>query len=182
MKKTLISGLVVIGLTGLFIVSCKIKNNDNITPTYRNQSTGTGANPNINIVTVTGQQTPADPATQNSSIQVAGNMPGWRFDGCGSHPNMFVGYMGNTTVQIKFNGPITSGTYSLTSVNPGNGQAQMIITSAPGQPNDISWYSKGGTVTVTPSGMGYSVTFSNIQCTQLNYIFPVVTISGGMVC
>jgi hypothetical protein len=181
MKKILTSATI-IGLTGLALFSCINKNNDNITPTYRNQSTGTGANPNINVVTVTGHQTVGDPATQNSSFQVAGSMLGWSFEGCGSHPNMFVTSNGSTTIRIIFNGPITAGTFALTSSTPNAGQAQMIITSAPGQPNDISWYSKGGTITVTPFGSGYSATFSNIQCTQQNYIFPVVTISGGVSC
>jgi len=176
------SAMLVTGLTGLFVVSCKIKNNDSITPTYRSQSHGTGANPNINVAVIPVHQTNSYPATQNSSFQVAGNMSGWVFDGCASHPDMFTGRTGNTTVQIKFNGPITAGTYALTSGSPASGQAQMIITNAPGQPADINWYSKAGIVIVTPSGSGYSVTFSNIQCTQINYIFPVVTISGGMVC
>jgi len=181
MKKNLTS-VAILGLTALALFSCINKNNNNITPTYRNQSTGTGANPNINVVTVTGKQILGDPATQNSSFQVTSTMPGWQFDGCGSHPNMFFAHNGNTTIQIIFSGPITAGTFALVSGTPNSGQAQMIITSAPGQPNDISWYSKGGTITVTPSSPGYTATFSNIKCTQQNYIFPVVTISGGVGC
>lgn len=50
MKKHLTSALFIAGLTGLLIVSCKEKNNDSITPTYRSQSTGTGANPTIKMV------------------------------------------------------------------------------------------------------------------------------------
>jgi hypothetical protein len=184
MKKILASSIVIIGLTGLVLVSCTYKNNDNITPTYRNQSTGTGANPNINVVTVTGTQTVTNPATGNSSLLVGGTTTsGWIFQGCGSNTNSFIGINGSTTIQIKFNGPITAGTFALVAGTPiGSGQAQMIISGAPGQPGDVSWYSKSGTCIVTASSSGYSVTFSNIQCLQQNYLFPVVLVSGGMTC
>lgn len=182
MKKIFISSIAIIGLTSLILVSCKFKNNNNITPTYRNQSTGTGANPNINVVTVTGTQTLTNPATQNTSLQVGGSMAGWVFEVCSTHPNMFVAHNGNTTIKIIFNGPIMSGAFGLTSTTPGAGQAQMVILGAPGQPEEVIWYSKSGSVTVTPFGGGYSATFSNIQCTQMNYIFPVVTVSGSLSC
>jgi hypothetical protein len=183
MKKILISSMMIAGMTGLLLFSCVNKNNNNITPTYRNQSTGTGANPNLNNVTVTGTQTVTNPATSNTSLQVAGNMPGWIFEGYSSHPNTFVAYNSDdTTIYIKFSGAITPGTYALTSVSPTGGQAQMIVTGAPGQPSEIAWYSKSGTVTVSSFGPTFSATFSNIQCTQMNYIFPVVTVSGNINC
>src|ERR1051326_6985465 len=103
MKKIFFSSLFVLGLTTFIIVSCKDKNNDNITPTYKNQSTGTGANPNINVVTVTGTQTVTNPATANSSIQTGGS--GWLMAGCASsNPTTLTGTNGNTQVQIQFGG------------------------------------------------------------------------------
>src|SRR5205814_7416866 len=127
--------------------SCLIKNNDNITPTYRNQSTGTGANPNIHAVTVTGTQTLTNPATQNTALYVGG--AGWIYNSCTLAQNLLVGSNNGTQVQILFGGgPIIVGTYAFTSSpNPTAGQARMTVTNAPGQPSDITWYSKSGTVT-----------------------------------
>jgi hypothetical protein len=50
MKKILTQTFFIIGFAGLLIISCKEKNNNSITPTYRSQSTGTGANPTIKTV------------------------------------------------------------------------------------------------------------------------------------
>lgn len=55
MKKILKPTLFVAGFTALLIISCKEKNNNSITPTYRTESTGTGANPNIKTVKTAGQ-------------------------------------------------------------------------------------------------------------------------------
>src|SRR5581483_5293872 len=138
-----LSSLLVLGLSAVIIVSCKDKNNDNITPTYKNQSTGTGANPNINVVTVTGTQTVTNPATANSSILVGGS--GWTYNSCMTSPNTLTGFLGNTQVQIVFGGgTISSMTYAFTSGIPTAGQARMTIYNAPGQPDGITWYSKSG--------------------------------------
>ena len=104
MKKIFLSSLVVLGLASIIIVSCKDKNNNNITPTFRNQSTGTGANPCLNCVTVTGTSTPQSPATANSSLLVGGSAPGWYFNGCASSINTLTGFNGSTQVQILFGG------------------------------------------------------------------------------
>src|SRR5436190_7340723 len=65
-------------------VSCDDRHNPNskssIQGTYKEESTGTAANPNIGVVTVTGTSTLTNPATQNTSIQVAGS--GWSYDAC----------------------------------------------------------------------------------------------------
>ncbi len=50
MKKIIVPALLIIGSLGLVFISCKEKKNDSITPTYRSESTGTGANPNIKMV------------------------------------------------------------------------------------------------------------------------------------
>jgi hypothetical protein len=177
MKKIILPALLVTGSILLVLNSCKLKNNDNITPTYKNQSTGTGANPNINVVTVTGTQTVTNPATQNSSIQVSS--AGWTFDGCIPGGNTMTAHNGSTTIKLIFGAPVTTGNFSFTSGTPGPGQVQMIIYGAPGQPAEVIWYSKSGSVTVTA---GFSATFSNINCLQKNYLFPVVTISGNVIC
>lgn len=184
MKKILFSSLVVLGLTTVIIVSCKEKNNNNITPTYRNQSTGTGANPCLNCVTVTGTSTPQTPATVNSSLLVGTSVSGWLYDGC-TLPvnNTLIGRNGNTQVQILFGGGnVTSTTYAFTSGIPTSGQARMTVYNAPGQPDGIVWYSKSGTVSVTTTTAQTTATFSNIGCVQLNYLFPMVSVSGNLVC
>src|SRR5688572_5466435 len=159
MKKIILPALLVTGSVLLVLNSCKIKNNDNITPTYKNQSTGTGANPNINVVTVTGTQTVTNPATQNTSIQVGTSVAGWSFDGC-SGGNTMTARNGSTIIKLIFSGPVSAGNYAFTAGTPGPGQVQMIIYGAPGQPAEVIWYSKSGSVTVTPFSGGYSATFS----------------------
>jgi hypothetical protein len=185
MKKIFLSSLLVLGLgASIIIVSCKDKNNDNITPTYRNQSTGTGANPCLPCVTVTGTTTVSNPATQNSSILVGG--AGWNNDGCVAAGNVLTGYNGATQVQILFGGgpiPLTTTVYALTSGIPTAGQARMTISNAPGQPDGIVWYSKSGSVTTnSTSTNGRTASYSNISCVQLNYLFPVVGATGTLVC
>jgi len=183
MKKFLLPALLLTGLSVFVIVSCKDKNNNNITPTYKNQSTGTGANPNINVVTVTGTQTVTNPATQNSAIQVGGSVPGWSFDGCATSPNTLTGHNNGCQIQLIFGGgTVTSMNYALTAGIPTAGQARMIVTQAPGQPSDVTWYSKSGMVTVVTSTAGTTASFSNIPCLQQNFLFPVVTVSGNLTC
>lgn len=180
MKKILLSSLVVLGLTTVIIVSCKEKNNNNITPTYRNQSTGTGANPCLNCVTVTGTSTPQTPATVNSSLYTSGS--GWNYNSCATSPNTMTGFNGSTQVQILFGGGLNVGTYAFTSGIPTSGQARMTVNNAPGQPDGIVWYSKSGSVTTSTTGGGYTATYSNIGCVQQNYLFPMVTVSGTLIC
>ncbi len=184
MKKIFLSSLLVLGATALIIVSCKDKNNNNITPTYKTQSGGTGANPNINVVTVTGTMVATHPATQNSSILVGG--AGWSNDGCVPSGNVLTGYNGSTQVQIVFGGgpiPLTTTMYAFTSGIPTAGQARMTINNAPGQPDGITWYSKSGSVTTNSTSTGgRTASYSNISCVQLNYLFPIVGATGTLVC
>lgn len=180
MKKLLISGGLFLAVTTLLVVSCKTKNNDNITPTYRNQSTGTGANPNLNVVTVTGEQHIDNPATQNSSLQT-GSL-GWIYDSYSNHPTYFKAQNGSTVILVQFSGNITAGNFPLTAGTPGPGQARIVIYNAPGQPDGIAWYSKSGMVNVTGSASVFTATFSNIPCLQQNFLFPIVTLSGSVIC
>ncbi len=182
MKKIFTSVSIVIAL-GLIIASCTIKNNDNITPTYRNQSTGTGANPNIHAVTVTGTQTVTNMATANTALYIGSSIPGWNYNTFASNPTKFVASnTGGTSIEIRFSGPITAGIYAFTSGTPNAGQAQMVVYAAPGQPSDIVWYSKSGSVTVSGISPNFTATFSNIDCLQWSYLFPVVTVTGNMTC
>jgi hypothetical protein len=182
MKKLFIPALLITGLCTFIVISCKEKNNNNITPTYKNQSTGTGANPNINVITVTGTSTVTNPAINNSGLLVGGG--GWTYAACASYPMKLVGYNGNTTVEILFGGgTMQSITYAFTSGIPTNGQARMTIYNAPGQPEGITWYSKSGSVSVNTSTLtGTQATFNNVPCLQYSFLFPVVTSSGTLTC
>lgn len=183
MKRLIFPAFLVLGLSAIFIISCKEKNNDNITPTYKNQATGTAANPCIGCITVTGTSTITNPATENTALVVGGAVAGWSFDGCATSPNTLTGHNGNTTVQLVFGGgAVSTGTYALTPNLPLAGQARMIVTSAPGQPEGIAWYSKSGSVSVVTSTAGTTATFNNIQCLQYSFLFPVVTVSGNLTC
>lgn len=184
MKKLFIPALLITGICTFVAISCKEKNNNNITPTYKNQSTGTGANPNINVVTVTGTQTLTNPATENTALYVGGSNPGWSYDGCATSPNVLTGNNGSTQIQILFGGgPVTTQAYALTSGIPTAGQARMTVNNAPGQPEGIVWYSKSGMVNVTTSTLtGTQASFTNIQCLQYSFLFPVVSTTGTLTC
>jgi hypothetical protein len=153
------------------------------TPVYMGGSTGTSANPNINVVTVTGTSTLTNPATQNSMISVGNSLPGWSFDACATSPNTLTGHNGSCTIQITFGGSsIAAMNYAFTAGIPAAGQARMIITDAPGQPQGVVWYAKNGMVSVATGTSGTTASFSNIQCLQQNFLFPVVTASGNLSC
>jgi len=163
--------------------ACKDKTNGNaITPTYKENSNGTGANPNIGNVTVTGKTEMSDPATENSSLQVGGS--GWSYEACVNGGKTLIANLDGTTtkVQLNFSSVPLSGTYTAVMGTPGALQCQMIVKDAPGQPRDIFWYSKTGSVIVTNSGGTISVSYCNVQCLQLNYLFPVLTVCGYQVC
>lgn len=183
MKKIFLSSLVVLGLgVAIITVSCKDKNNNSITPTYRTQAGGaSGGNPCIMCVTVTGTSTPVTHATQNSSLLVGGS--GWSYNACATAPNTLTGFIGSTQVQLLFGGgPIIAGTYALTSGIPTAGQARLTVNNAPGQPEGIVWYSKSGSVTTT-TVTNITASFNNVQCTQASpYIFPVVSVTGSLTC
>lgn len=181
MKKLLFPALLLGALSTLFI-SCEEKNNNSITPTYKNQSGGTGANPCINCITVTGTSTVTNPATQNTALQVGGSIPGWSFDGCATSLNTLTGHNGNTTVQLTFGTTVATGIYQLVPNTPVGNQARMIVTNAPGQPSGIAWYSKSGSVSVVTTTAQTTASFSNIQCLQYSFLFPVVTVSGNLTC
>ncbi len=162
--------------------SCKNKlNNKNaVTPTYKENSTGTGANPNLGNVTVTGSVKIENMATENSAVQIG---TGWTFDACTSGGNVLTAHLSGTSgeVTLTFAAAPTTGTYTLTNGVPIAGQCRMVIKDAPGQPRDIYWYSKTGTVNVNV-GTTTSATFCNIDCYQEKYLFPKVTACGYLIC
>lgn len=183
MKRFILPALLLGALSSIFIISCKEKANNAITPTYKNLAQGTGANPCINCITVTGTSTVTNPATQNTALQIGGSTSGWTFDGCAASPNTLTGYNGTTKVQLTFGGtPPFNGNYSLTQNLPLTNQARMIVLNAPGQPDGIAWYSKSGTVSVVTTTAGTQASFTNIQCLQYSFLFPVVTVSGNLSC
>jgi hypothetical protein len=190
MKKLVYPSLIAAIIACCFVVSSCEKNvntPDSIQGTNRQQSTGTAANPNIGIVTVTGTGTLSNPATRNSALQVSG--AGWSYDACtNSGPtngsSSLTGHNGSTSVNIIFGSTVPTGNSSwvLTGSNPGTGQARLIVTNAPGQPDGIIWYSKSGSLTVNVVGSQTTATFNTIQCLQYSYLFPVVSVSGALIC
>lgn len=185
MKKIFISVLSVLVIAILITVSCKKKQNSGsaITPTYKDEATTTGANPNTTQVTTTGTTATTSSANQNSSITVGGGS--WSSVGCtgqtclsGSNSTT------NTNVTICFSSVPSAGTYTLVSSQSalGPGLAYMTITNPPSQPSGSTWHSTGGTVVVTTGATNITAAFSNVSCTQSGSSFPVVTASGQVGC
>ncbi len=199
MKKIIFPSLVAVVTSTVFLAfACNDKHNPNsknsIQGTYKEESTGTAANPNIGVVTVTGTSTLTNPATQNTSLQVSG--AGWSYDGCTNTSSLtgspsLNGKNGSTNVSIVFGTPPPLGAaipYTLTAGTPSGFQARMTVSNAPGQPDGIVWYSKSGTLSVTTVTSAISpftstsATFNNVQCLQYTFLFPVVTVSGALIC
>ncbi len=188
MKKLIFSSALLLAGISLFLVySCDKDPNDPnaIQPTNKEESTGTAANPNIGVVTVTGTSTLTNPATNNSSQCV--NCGGWSFEGCVNSTSVtLTGHgPGGTTAVLSFAVPpptVGITIYNLSSGAPsGTTLARLTITDATGQPAGIVWTSKSGTAAVTGSA-GVVATFNNIQCLQTSFLFPVVTASGTLSC
>lgn len=181
MKKIkLIASIAGLLLIVLVTVMCNKSKDNSIAPGYRDESGG-GGNPYPNSVTTTGTSTITNPATSNSTLNVGG--AGWTYAGCGNGTSLKA-INGSTTVQINFFAAPSSGSYNLQSGTPtSNSVAQLIIYNAPGQPNSVVWYSASGMISVTTTSAGnITATFNNIPCTQMQFPFPVVTISGAMTC
>ncbi len=170
-------GVVIVSVT---LIMCNKSKDDSIAPGYRDE-VGGGGNPDPNSVTTTGTSTITNPATTNSTLNVGG--AGWTYAACGAGTSL-VAYNGATTVQINFFSPPSNGTYNLQSSTPSsNSVAQMIVYNPPGQPSGIVWYSASGMLSVTTTTSGnITGTFNSIPCTQMQFPFPVVTVSGAMTC
>jgi hypothetical protein len=180
MKKLKITYLILGVSMSLIMVMCNKSKEEGIAPGYRDE-VGGGGNPNPNSVTTTGTSTITNPATTNSTLNVGG--AGWSYAACGAG-NTLLAFNGATTVQINFFAPPTTGSYNLQSGTPtSNSVAQMIVYNPPGQPSGVVWYSASGMISVsTTTGGNITATFNNIPCTQMQFPFPVVTVSGAMTC
>lgn len=180
MKKLNTLLLIAITSLGIIMVMCKKNKDGSIAPGYRDE-VGGGGNPNPNSVTTTGTSTITNPATSNSTLNVGGS--GWSYAACGSGTSLVATY-GSTTVQVNFFSPPSTGNYNLQSGAPSSSSvAQMIVYNAPGQPSSVVWYSASGVVSVSTSTAGnVTATFNNIPCTQMQFPYPVVTVSGVMTC
>ncbi len=181
MKKQflIISGFAVISASLIF--SCAKKKEDNrITPTYKEDATGTGGNPNVGNQTVTGTATLTNPATQNSSLLVGG--AGWSNPTCSSTNSITLkGINGGVDVTLSFLFPPTSGTYAI-AANPSSQSCAMTVVNAPNQPSGIVWYGKTGQVVVNTTTASINASFSGVLCTQQNFNFPTVGVSGNLGC
>lgn len=175
MKKQilLLSGLSLIVLA--LNLSCNRKKSSGISPTY-----GSTGNPNPNVPTVTGNVTPVNPATENTSLFIGGS--GWSNPTCGStNGQALKGFNGNIEVTLTFAASAETGTYTIASAT-GPKACVLSIKNAPGQPAGVVWIGKGGTVVVTKTATSTNASFSGIACTQASFSFPSVTASGDLGC
>lgn len=181
MKKQflIISGFAIIFASLIF--SCaKKKDNGAITPTYKEDATGTGGNPNVGNQTVTGTATLTNPATQNSSLLVGGS--GWSNPTCISTNSITLkGINGGIEVTLNFLFPPTTGTYAI-AASPNAQACSMTVLNAPNQPAGLLWYGKTGSVAVNTTTSAIQASFSGILCTQQNFNFPTVGVSGALGC
>lgn len=187
MKKLILSALSVLAVASIVFISCKPKNdNSAITPTYKDEATSTGGNPNTTNVTTTGTIATTSSANQNSSLPGIGGNSSWVNPACGSpFPTHYTStnLSTNTIVDIYFTTIPTTGSYAFVSsaAANGTGKAFMTITNPPGQPTGTVWYSSGGSASVTV-GANVNITFSSIACFQASSFFPQVTASGQVGC
>ena len=187
MKKIIISALSVMVLGSIIFISCGKKTDDNaIAPGYVTDGMATGANPNLNNVTTTGNVATTSVANQNTTLPSVGQGGGWLSNTCASSPLKIVATSSTPgmVVSVEFTSAPVAGVYTLVSTAAANGpgKAFMTITNPTGQPTGTNWFSSGGTVTVTVTGTGVTVSFSNIACFQSGSVFPSVTASGQVAC
>ena len=185
MKKIIISALSVMVLGSIIFISCGRKNDPNaIAPGYVTDGMATGANPNLNNVTTTGNVATTSVANQNTTLPSVGQGGGWLSNTCASSPLKIVATSSTPgmVVTVEFTSAPVAGVYTLVATGNGPGKAIMTITNPTGQPAGTTWFSSGGTVTVTTNGPAVTVTFTNIACFQSGSVFPSVTASGQVAC
>jgi len=182
MKKYFIAATgLALTLTLVFVACAKKKDNNAITPTYKEDANGTGGNPTKNDVTVTtGTTGITNPASANSGINTGST--GFTFPTCSSTNSLSLKAInGNINVTVNFSSPPISGTY-LVGSNVGTGLCTVVVVDAPNQPAGVVWYGKTGTVSVSTSTNGISALLNSVQCIQQSFNFPQVTVSGNMSC
>lgn len=186
MKKvnTIIFSALLVGAMVFF--ACKKKSTPNcseqnaLKPGYKTECTGTGGNPNAGNATQTGTVPITNPASENTSLQVGGT--GWLNPSCASTGSVTLkGINGSVEVTLSFSSPPASGNYNV-SMSSGPSNVQVTVLNAPNQPAGITWYGKTGMVTVNTSSNSINALFNGIQCTQANFNFPVVSVSGNVGC
>jgi len=170
-----------LALTGIAIIvsltfSCKDKNDKAaITPDY-----GATGNPYPHNQTVTGSTTYTSPATQNTSF-IVGDI-GWSNPTCiSTYSTALRATKDNIDVIINFSGPATSGTYAI-APTAGANSCVLTISNAPDQPAGVFWYGKSGTVSISQNATSISAILNNVVCTQKEFNFPQVLISGKVGC
>lgn len=186
MKKLTLLAFIFVAVVSIVLVSCKSKNDSNaITPTYKEEG-GTGGNPNQGVTT-TGTVVQNNNPTSNSALTVGGGS--WSTPGCttGQKVVTMTNQSTGTTVQLFFNAPPVTGSYTtISSNNPATGEVYILVSNPPGQPANSQWSSTAGkTVTVTVGGSPASINavFSSIGCLQIGGLtFFTVTISGNAGC
>ena len=187
MKKIILSAFSALVIGSIIFISCKPKNdNDAITPTYKDEATGTGGNPTITQVTTTGTISTTSVAMQNSSMSNVGIGGTWTSVGCSGQNCISVNNTSTgTSISVCFLNPPVAGTYALVS-----SQAQltttttafMTVSNPPSQPTGSTWYSNNGSITITITGGSITGSFSNVSCLQSGSSFPVVTVQGQVGC
>jgi hypothetical protein len=181
MKKYLFIASTILALASFVLISCeKKKKSSAITPTYKEEATGTAGNPNPNNVTVTGTSTITNPASQNSSLFVGGS--GWSNPTCVSTGSVTLQAInGDIQVTLNFQSPPVTGTYVVAGSVGGN-QCTMQVVNAPNQPAGVVWYGKTGSVSVQTTTSSINASFSGVQCVQATFNFPAVSVSGNIGC
>lgn len=183
MKKYFIVASFCLAIGSVVLISCeKKKASDAITPTYKEEATGTAGNPNPNNVTVTGTSTITNPASENSSLYVGG--PGWSNPTCVSTGSATLkGINVDIQVTLNFQSPPALGTttYNIAG-NVGPNLCTMQVVNAPNQPAGIVWYGKTGMVSVQTTTSSINASFSGVQCVQATFNFPAVSVSGNIGC
>jgi hypothetical protein len=188
MKKHIFTFTAVLAIGSIVFFACKKKDDGSIKPTYKEEATGTAANPQPNNVTVTGAPTSTTPPTNNSYLYVGGG--GWSNPSCASTNNGLYLKSTNGSCEVTMNfaapPPVGTQTYQIAS-SPGINAASFMVTNAPDQPAGVVWYGKSGTVVVT-TAITNSITNinaniqGNVTCVQSSFGFPVVSVSGVLGC
>jgi hypothetical protein len=88
---------------------------------------------------------------------------------------------GSTEVTLNFLFPPTTGTYVI-AASPSSNACSMTVLNAPNQPAGLIWYAKTGNVSINTSTSQVEATFSGILCTQQNFNFPTVGVTGTITC
>ncbi len=186
MKKIILSAFSILVVASIIFISCKPKNDsDAITPTFKDDATGTGGNPTITNVTTTGTISTTSTAMQNSQMTNVGLGGTWTSVGCSGQTCITVNNTSTgTSISVCFSVPPVAGTYALVSSQSqlGPNKAFMTVTNPTSQPTGSTWYSTNGTVIVTISGTSITASFSNVSCLQSGSNFPVVTVDGQVGC